>query len=118
MAICSGSPTPRRLNIPGSSNPKCITSDNLIGWINGHPGTRDLSFDFSEMITVGIIGNGNVALDVARLLLKDHVDLSSTDISSRALCALKKSNIKNILIFGRREALNVLMTLLLSRLFL
>lgn len=109
LAVCSGSPKPRLLNIPGSDNPNCITSDNFIGWINGYPGTKDLDFDFSKMKTVGIIGNGNVALDVARLLLKNPDDLWSTDISSRALIALKKIKIRKIFIFGRRGALSVQM---------
>jgi NADPH-dependent glutamate synthase beta subunit-like oxidoreductase len=107
LAICTGASIPRRLSIPGSDGDNCITSDKFIGWVNGHPATKDLNFDLSRIKTIGIIGNGNVALDVARLFLKNPNEFSSTDISSRALNALMNCRAEKVMLFGRRGAINV-----------
>jgi ferredoxin/flavodoxin---NADP+ reductase len=96
-----GAPNDRRLDIDGMGLPGTGTATELVAWINGHPDFTDLPVDLSHERVV-IIGNGNVALDVARVLTADPDDLARTDISDRALEALRRSAVREVVIAARR----------------
>jgi ferredoxin--NADP+ reductase len=96
-----GAPDDRRLDIDGMGLPGTGTATELVAWINGHPDFTDLPVDLGHQRVV-IIGNGNVALDVARVLTADPDDLARTDISDRALGALRRSAVREVVIAARR----------------
>ena len=96
-----GAPDDRRLEIDGMSLPGTGTATELVAWINGHPEFTDLPVDLSHERVV-IIGNGNVALDVARVLTADPGELASTDIADHALDALRGSAVREVVIAARR----------------
>jgi ferredoxin--NADP+ reductase len=96
-----GAPDDRRLNIEGMGLPGTGTATELVAWINGHPDFADLPVDLSHERVV-IVGNGNVALDVARVLTTDPDDLARTDIADHALAALRGSAVSEVVIAARR----------------
>jgi len=96
-----GAPDDRRLAIDGMGLPGTGTATELVAWINGHPEFTDLPVDLSHERAV-IIGNGNVALDVARLLTADPDELARTDIADHALAALRTSAVREVVIAARR----------------
>lgn len=96
-----GAPDDRRLDIDGMGLPGTGTATELVAWINGHPEYADLPVDLSHERVV-IIGNGNVALDVARVLTADPDDLARTDIADHALKAFRKSAVREVVIAARR----------------
>jgi ferredoxin/flavodoxin---NADP+ reductase len=96
-----GSPTDRRLGIPGEDLPGSHAATEFVAWYNGHPDYSDLEFDLSVKRAV-VIGNGNVALDVARMLALTTDELAKTDIADYALEALAASNVEEIIVLGRR----------------
>ncbi|HET7074053.1 MAG TPA: FAD-dependent oxidoreductase [Mycobacterium sp.] len=96
-----GAPDDRRLDIDGMGLPGTGTATELVAWINGHPDFTDLPVDLSHERAV-IIGNGNVALDVARVLTADPDDLVRTDISDHALEAFRRSMVREVVIAARR----------------
>jgi ferredoxin--NADP+ reductase len=96
-----GAETDRRLGIPGEDLPGSHTATAFVGWYNGHPDYRDLTFDLSGEIAV-VIGQGNVAMDVSRILAKTVDELRDTDIAAHALEALTESRIREIHLIGRR----------------
>ncbi len=96
-----GAPDDRRLDIDGMGLPGTGTATELVAWINGHPDFTDLPVDLSHERVV-IVGNGNVALDVARVLTADPDDLARTDISDHALEAFRGSAIREVVIAARR----------------
>lgn len=101
IVYATGSPTDRPLGIPGEELPGSHPATDFVGWYNGHPDYPDHNFDFSATRAV-VIGNGNVALDVARMLTLTHEELAVTDIADHALHALDASNIEEIVVVGRR----------------
>ncbi|RAP32599.1 NADP oxidoreductase [Candidatus Marinamargulisbacteria bacterium SCGC AG-410-N11] len=96
-----GSEGVNKLNIPGENLKNCHSAREFIGWYNGHPDYQNQTFNLNAS-EVGIIGIGNVAVDVARILAKTEQELASSDITQSALNKLKNSNIKNIHMFVRR----------------
>lgn len=96
-----GAPDDRRLDIGGMGLPGTGTATELVAWINGHPDFADLPVDLSHERVV-IIGNGNVALDVARVLTADPDDLARTDIADHALAALRGSKVREVVVAARR----------------
>ena len=96
-----GAPDDRRLDIDGMGLPGTGTATELVAWTNGHPDFTDLPVDLSHERVV-IIGNGNVALDVARVLTADPDDLARTDISDHALQAFRRSAVREVVIAARR----------------
>lgn len=96
-----GASSSRALGLPGEELPGSYAASEFVAWYNGHPDYADYHFDLSGERAV-IVGNGNVALDVARILVKSTDELKSTDIADHALQALSKSNIKEVVILGRR----------------
>jgi ferredoxin/flavodoxin---NADP+ reductase len=101
LIFAVGAETDRRLNIPGEDLPGSHTATEFVGWYNGHPDYRNRQFDFNTKAAV-IIGQGNVAVDVCRILAKTVDELKSTDIVEYALDALAESKIRNIYMVGRR----------------
>jgi ferredoxin--NADP+ reductase len=96
-----GAPDDRRLDIDGMGLAGTGTATELVAWINGHPDFADLPVDLSHERVV-IVGNGNVALDVARVLTADPDELARTDIADHALKALRDSAIREVVIAARR----------------
>ncbi|SNT36423.1 FAD-dependent oxidoreductase [Rhodococcoides kyotonense] len=96
-----GASSDRRLNIEGEDLPGSHAATEFVAWYNGHPDYADRQFDLTGKHAV-VIGNGNVALDVARVLLSDHSRLAKTDIARHALESLRKSNIRQVTLIGRR----------------
>jgi ferredoxin--NADP+ reductase len=91
----------RSLGIPGEELPGHYSATDFVAWYNGHPDHADHSFDLTHERVV-IIGNGNVAIDVARILLLGPDELAKTDVADYALEALSHSKVKEVLIVGRR----------------
>ncbi len=96
-----GSQTDRRLGIPGEELPGSWSATEFVAWYNGHPDFQDLSFDLNVDRAV-VIGNGNVALDVARMLALKPEELAPTDTTDPAITAIGESTIHEILVVGRR----------------
>jgi ferredoxin/flavodoxin---NADP+ reductase len=96
-----GAETDRRLGIPGEDLLGNHSATEFVGWYNGHPDHRDHSFDLSQE-AVAVVGIGNVAMDVTRILAEDPESLKGTDIAAHALEALRQSRVKTIYLLGRR----------------
>ncbi|HXO50930.1 MAG TPA: 4Fe-4S binding protein, partial [Mycobacterium sp.] len=96
-----GAPDDRRLDIDGMGLPGTGTATEVVAWINGHPEYTDLPVDLGHERVV-IVGNGNVAFDVARILTTDPDALARTDISGHALAALRNSRVTEVVIAARR----------------
>ncbi|HJT95782.1 MAG TPA: FAD-dependent oxidoreductase [Mycobacterium sp.] len=96
-----GAPNDRRLEIDGMGLPGTGTATEMVAWINGHPEFTDFPVDLGHERVV-IVGNGNVAFDVARILTADPDALARTDISDHALAALRDSRVDEVVIAARR----------------
>jgi len=96
-----GAESDRKLGVPGEDLIGSYTATEFVGWYNGHPDYRDRDFDLSHDVAV-IIGQGNVAADVSRILSKTVDELKHTDIAQHALDTLAESKIKEIHVIGRR----------------
>ncbi|QQG95978.1 FAD-dependent oxidoreductase [Mycobacteroides chelonae] len=96
-----GASSDRRLDIPGIALPGSATATEVVAWINAHPDYTDFRVDLDHERAV-VIGNGNVALDVARVLTGSTDRLARTDISDTALTALRSSALREVVIVGRR----------------
>ena len=104
-----GSSSDRALGIPGEDLEGSHSATEFVGWYNGHPDFRENKFELSVK-NAFVIGMGNVALDVARILAKTPEELAATDITDYALEALSKSQIENIWLVGRRGPLQAAFT--------
>jgi len=101
IIYATGAQTDRRMDIPGEDLPGGHAATEFVGWYNAHPDYRDLTFDLSQE-RVAVIGNGNVAMDVIRILARTPQELHPTDIADYALDALGHSQVKEIYVLGRR----------------
>jgi ferredoxin/flavodoxin---NADP+ reductase len=101
VLFACGAETDRRLGIPGEDLPGSHTATAFVGWYNGHPDYRDLTFDLSGEVAV-VVGQGNVAMDVTRILATPVDRLRETDIAAHALDALAESRVREIHLIGRR----------------
>ncbi|MCA9400953.1 MAG: FAD-dependent oxidoreductase [Candidatus Omnitrophica bacterium] len=101
VIFANGAQSDRKLGVQGEDLPGSHTATDFVAWYNGHPDFKDLKFDFSGEVAV-IIGQGNVAVDVCRILCKTVDELKQTDIAQYALDALAESQIKHIHMIGRR----------------
>ena len=101
VIFACGAEVDRALGIPGEDLPGSHTATEFVGWYNGHPDYRERVFDLSCETAV-IIGQGNVAADVARILATPVDDLKHTDIAEHALVALAESRLRDIHVVGRR----------------
>ena len=109
VVLATGAPNDRKLEIPGSDLPGVYGSAAFVGWYNGHPDFADLNPVLSGEHVV-VIGNGNVALDVARILSKTQAEFGGSDIVGHALDALKVANTKTVTFLGRRGPHQIAMT--------
>ena len=96
-----GAQTDRRMGIPGEDLPGSWPATAFDGWYNGHPDFQELEFDLSGERAV-VVGNGNVAVDVARMLALTEDELAPTDTTDEAIAAIVGSGIREILMLGRR----------------
>jgi len=101
IIFASGAETDNRLNIPGEDLKGSHTATEFVGWYNGHPDYRAREFDLSAEVAV-VVGQGNVAMDVSRILAKTVDELKETDIAHYALDALAESKVREIHLIGRR----------------
>ncbi len=101
VIFACGSQTEKHMGIPGEDDPASHSATEFVAWYNGHPDFRTRAFDLSGESAV-IIGLGNVAMDVARILSKSVDELKNTDIAQHALEVLSTSKIKEIHLVGRR----------------
>ena len=101
VLLAYGAETDRRLGVPGEDLPGSHTATEFVAWYNGHPEYRDRHFDLSAQV-VAIVGQGNVAADVCRILAKSVDELRCTDIAEHALDALAASRVREIHVIGRR----------------
>jgi ferredoxin--NADP+ reductase len=96
-----GAESDRQLGIPGEDLPGSHPATEFVGWYNAHPDYADRSFDLSHERVV-VIGNGNVAMDVSRMLALGVDELGSTDVADHAIETLERSSVREILVLGRR----------------
>jgi ferredoxin/flavodoxin---NADP+ reductase len=101
VIYATGAQTDKSLGIPGEDLPGSWPATEFVAWYNGHPDYRDLEFDLSSRRAV-VIGNGNVAADVTRMLTLSSAELERTDVADHALEALRASNIEEVVVLGRR----------------
>jgi ferredoxin--NADP+ reductase len=101
VVFACGAESDRRLGVPGEELPGSHTATEFVGWYNGHPDYRERRFDLSREVAV-IVGQGNVAADVCRILAKSVEELRQTDIAEHALEALATSRVREIHVIGRR----------------
>ncbi len=101
ILYATGAQTDRRLGIPGEDLKGSHAANEFVGWYNGHPDYRDCQFDLSQE-RAAIVGVGNVAVDVARILCLTPDELAVSDIASHALEALSQSRVKEVYLLGRR----------------
>jgi ferredoxin--NADP+ reductase len=101
VVLAIGSPEDRTLGIPGEDKQGVIGSAAFVGWYNGHPDFVDLNPDLNSA-NVCVIGNGNVAIDIARLLVKSRQELAPSDITGDAMEAILASAVTDVYMLGRR----------------
>jgi ferredoxin/flavodoxin---NADP+ reductase len=101
IIFANGAQTDRRLGVPGEDLAGSYTATEFVAWYNGHPDYQDREFDLSHECAV-VIGQGNVAVDVARILCKTVDELKNTDITARALEVLAESRVRVVRMIGRR----------------
>jgi ferredoxin--NADP+ reductase len=93
----------QKLGVAGEDLSGVHAASDFVGWYNGHPDHREHAFDLARARRVAVVGNGNVALDVARILLAPPDALAATDIAPPALAALRGSGVQEVLLLGRRS---------------
>lgn len=103
VLVAVGALSDRQLGIPGEDLPGSHSATEFVAWYNGHPDFAHRTFDLSHERAV-IVGNGNVALDVARVLASDPDRLAGTDIADQALDQLRESKVREVVVIGRRGA--------------
>ncbi|MCU0621292.1 MAG: FAD-dependent oxidoreductase [Gemmatimonadales bacterium] len=101
VLYATGAQTDRALGIPGEALPGSHAATEFVGWYNGHPDFRDGAFDLG-VEAAAVVGVGNVAMDVARILASRPDDLAATDLAGHALDALRRSRVRTIHVLGRR----------------
>ena len=102
IVYATGSPSDRPLGIPGEDLPGSHAATEFVGWYNGHPDHTDLEVDLLSAERAVVIGNGNVALDVARMLVLAPSELEPTDTADHALEVLAASRVSEVVVVGRR----------------
>lgn len=101
IVYATGNEADRRLGIPGEGIARCTPATVFVGWYNGHPDYRHAQIDLSVQ-RVAVVGNGNVAVDAARILLRTPAELEKTDIAAHALEVLRHSQVREVFLLGRR----------------
>lgn len=106
VVLATGAPADRPLGVSGDDLPGVIGAGAFVGWYNAHPDYKDLNPPLATS-SVAVIGNGNVALDVARVLVKSPSEMTASDLARHAAQAIHASPIEDVYIIGRRGPLNV-----------
>src|SRR3954454_24717209 len=101
LVYAVGTRDDNRLGIPGEDRPGSHAATEFVAWDNGHPEHADRDFDLSARTAV-VIGNGNVALDVARMLVLDTAEVARTDAADHAVAALARGHVERVIVLGRR----------------
>jgi ferredoxin--NADP+ reductase len=101
IVYATGNESDRRMGIPGEGIDRCTPASVFVGWYNGHPDYRKARIDLTAE-RVAVVGNGNVAVDVARILLRTPEELRRTDVAAHALDALSASRVREVFLLGRR----------------
>jgi len=101
IVYATGNEDDRRLGIPGEGISGSTPASVFIGWYNGHPDYKDAKIDLS-VTRIAVVGHGNVALDLARILLRTPNELEKTDVALHALEALRQSKVREVFVLGRR----------------
>ena len=101
VVFATGAQTDRHMGIPGEDLTGSHAATEFVAWYNGHPDFRDCQFDLSAK-SVAVVGVGNVAIDVARILVRTPDELRATDIAAHALDALRDSQVEDVYLLGRR----------------
>jgi ferredoxin/flavodoxin---NADP+ reductase len=101
ILYCTGAQTDRRMGIPGEDLRGSHPATEFVAWYNGHPDFRHCQFDLTQE-RVAVVGVGNVAVDVARILCRTPEELATTDVADYALEALRASRVKEVFLLGRR----------------
>jgi ferredoxin--NADP+ reductase len=101
IVYTTGAQTDRRMGIPGEDLQGSHPATDFVAWYNGHPDYREHRFDLSRE-RVAVVGVGNVAVDVVRILCRTPDELAATDISDDALAALRESRVREVYLLGRR----------------
>jgi ferredoxin--NADP+ reductase len=101
VIYCTGAQTDRRMDVPGEDLTGSHPATEFVAWYNGHPDYQDRTFDL-DVERVAVVGVGNVAVDVARILCRDPEELARTDITDQALEALRRSRVREVYLLGRR----------------
>lgn len=109
VVIATGAPLDRQANLPGRDKLGVYGAAAFVGWYNGHPDWVGLAPDL-ETERVAVIGNGNVALDIARVLVKNPSELGRTDIAAPAKAIIAKAPVNKVTVFGRRGPLQAKFT--------
>lgn len=109
IVFTTGAQTDRALNIPGADLANHHPATDFVAWYNGHPDYRDYQFDLTQE-SVAVVGVGNVAVDVCRVLCRTPEELAQTDIADYALEALRHSRVKTVYMIGRRGPLQAAFT--------
>lgn len=110
LLLSYGASLSNPLDIPGRDLEGVYQALALVGWYNGHPAFADLKVDLSTIKNVDVIGQGNVALDVARILLKNPSELDDTDLPTPILDVLHNSSVERVSVVGRRGPAQVAFT--------
>ncbi|OBZ86726.1 NADPH:adrenodoxin oxidoreductase, mitochondrial [Choanephora cucurbitarum] len=110
ILLSYGASEDRKMGIPGESSYGVESARSFVGWYNGHPNFKQLQLPLDETDTAVVIGQGNVALDIARVLLTPVDELRKTDMTEYALEALSKSRIRHVHVVGRRGPVQVSFT--------
>jgi ferredoxin/flavodoxin---NADP+ reductase len=101
VILAYGASTDRKMGIPGEGLDNSHSATEFVGWYNGHPDFRDCAFDLNQEVAV-VVGHGNVAADVSRILLQPVDELRRTDIAAHALEVLAESKVREVHLVGRR----------------
>src|SRR5918993_3967449 len=101
VLYATGTSSDNRLGIPGEDRPGSYAATRFVAWYNGHPDAGEERFDLSATRAV-VVGNGNVAIDIARMLVLDPDELAPTDTADHALQALAASQVEEVILLGRR----------------
>ncbi len=109
VVLAVGAQEPRRLGVPGEDLAGVISATDFVGWYNGVPGAPDCTDDV-QTDTAVVVGNGNVAMDVARLLAKTADELAASDIVPAAAAAIARAPLKDIYVIGRRGPMDASFT--------
>jgi len=109
VCFATGAQTDRQMGIPGEDLPRSHAATEFVAWYNGHPDYRDCEFDLSAE-RVAVVGVGNVAVDVARILCRTPEELMKSDIAEHALEALRHSKVREVYMLGRRGPLQAAFT--------